>query len=192
MSEGKRDSGGQDSDLRELLGLEHVRTSRRHDEIVVSAARELARIHRRVDQPVGSTGGRLRRWRRAVPVSLAAGVAAMVIALYPRTQQHREDDALRSVEANIEQLVSPLGTATLPAPPTNFRWPKQEGATSYRVVLRNASADVIWRSAAVADTQVALDDPVRATLQPQTYYWTIEVTSVGAARKLGPFWFQLK
>jgi hypothetical protein len=190
MNESNHDTGEQDRDLRDLIGSSDVRTSRTHDETVLAAAREVARSRRRVE--VESRDVRTRPWRRAIPVSLAAGLAVLVFALYPRMQQHSEDDTLRSVEAGLEQFVTPAEAATLHAPPVEFRWPKQAGATSYRVVLRNASADVIWRSAAVPDPEVKIDDTVRSTLQPQTYYWTVEVEGTETARRLGPFWFRLQ
>ena len=51
---------------------------------------------------------------------------------------------------------------------------------------------MIWRSPDTADPGIEIDEPVRASLTPQTYYWSVDLIGIGAARTLGPFWFRLQ
>lgn len=161
------------------LRADTLRTSAAHDAAVLAKARELC------------APPRVRRLRFAVPVALAASVA-LVAGVYVRYGSPLADDGrLRSRDAVSAAAVVPANGATLAAAPAEFQWPVQPGADSYRVVLRNAAGTPIWRSEPVDINRARIDAGLH-DVAARTYYWTVEVEGAGAAKELGPFWFQLQ
>jgi hypothetical protein len=161
-----------EDELRRLIAAD-TRTSRAHDDAVLAAARGIAH-------------GRPRRLRRIAPYAIAASVVlGVTVFLY----QPVEDDTLRSSNQGLERLVTPASGSTLVSAPAELRWPAQSGASSYRVTLRDAAANVVWNSAAVTEPRVLLRTPTPLT--PQTYYWSVEVEGAADSRSLGSFWFRL-
>lgn len=174
-----------DEDLRALL-RPGPRTPAEHDDAVLTAARALSNE--------GRTGHESRRYRRlAVRFAIAAGIVGMAVGLYVRVGGRLEDDGvLRSLASEPGRPTVPANGADLDAPPIEFSWPLQADAKSYRVILRDASARIIWRSGQVTANRASLHVPVATTLAPQTYYWTVEVERSESIRELGPFWFRLE
>lgn len=161
------------------LRADPMRTSPIHDAVVLARARELC------------APPRSRRLRYAVPVALAASVA-LVAGVYVKYASPIADDGrVRSADAVNAAALVPANGATLEAPPAEFSWPEQAGAESYRVVLRNAAGTPIWRSEPVEINRASIDAALHDTAA-HTYYWTVEVEGAGAAKELGPFWFQLQ
>jgi hypothetical protein len=172
-----------EDEIRELIGAVDSATSRAHDDAVLAAARASA------DGPrPQARGGRLRRF---IPFGLAAAFALIAVGLLQR-QPQPDDDTLRSTAAGLEQLVTPVNGATLTSIPAELRWPAQNGASNYRVTLRDSSATVIWRSATLPEPRVAFDAATRERLTPQVYYWSVDAEGAAPTRKLGPFWFRLQ
>jgi hypothetical protein len=161
------------------LRADPLRTSAAHDAAVLSKARELC-------APL-----RTRRLRYVAPVALAASIA-LVAGLYVKYGAPLADDGrVRSAEAVMAGAIVPANGATLHTAPAEFHWPEQAGAESYRVVLRNAAGNPIWRSEPVEDNRASIDAALHDEAA-RTYYWTVEVEGAGASRELGPFWFQLQ
>lgn len=166
-------------EVRAALATDTLRTNASHDAAVLARARELC-------APRHS-----RRVRYAVPVALAASVA-LVTGVYVRYGSPIADDGrLRSGDAVDVAAVFPANGATLEVAPAEFKWPEQAGAEAYRVVLRNAAGTPIWRSEPVELNRASIDAALHDDAA-RTYYWTVEVEGDGAARELGPFWFQLQ
>jgi len=166
-------------EVRSALHAEPLRTSPAHDAVVLARARELC------------APPRARRLRYLAPVALAASVA-LVAGMYVKYASPLADDGrIRSTEAVSAASIVPANGATLEAAPNEFQWPEQAGAESYRVVLRNAAGTPIWRSEPVENNHASIDAALHDEAA-RTYYWTVEVEGSGAARELGPFWFQLQ
>jgi hypothetical protein len=166
-------------EVRSVLRADPLRTTAAHDAAVLAHARALC------------APPRARRLRYAMPVALAASVA-LVAGVYLKYAAPLADDGrLRSAEAVDAAAIVPANGATLQAPPAEFSWPEQAGAESYRVVLRNAEGTPIWRSEPVELNHASIDAALHDEAA-RTYYWTVEVEGNGAARELGPFWFQLR
>jgi hypothetical protein len=166
-------------EVRSALGAESLRTSATHDAAILAKARELC------------APARTRRLRYLAPMALAASLA-LVAGMYIKYGGPISDDGrVRSSEAIIASAVVPANGAMLAAAPDEFQWPEQAGAESYRVVLRNAAGTPIWRSEPVESNRASIDAALHDDAA-HTYYWTVEVEGAGAARELGPFWFQLQ
>jgi hypothetical protein len=166
-------------EVRVALRAESLHTSAAHDAAILAKAR------------AACAPPRARRLRYAVPVALAASVA-LVAGMYVKYGGPIADDGrIRSSEAISAAAIVPANGARLEAPPDEFQWPEQAGAESYRVVLRNAAGTPIWRSEPVEINHASIDDALHDD-SARTYYWTVEVEGAGAARELGPFWFQLQ
>jgi hypothetical protein len=166
-------------EVRAALHAETLRTSEAHDAAVLARARALC------------APPRARRLRYAVPVALAASLA-LVTGVYVRYGSPIADDGrVRSGDAVDAAAIVPANGATLDTAPAEFKWPEQAGAESYRVVLRNAAGTPIWRSEPVELNRASIDAALHDEAA-RTYYWTVEVEGNGAAKELGPFWFQLQ
>jgi hypothetical protein len=174
-----------DARLRQTLGEMDTDTSAAHDGTVLARARVVA--------DGIAAGARREKPRRSLdwarPLGLAAAVAIAIIGL---------SWVLPGIEPQpIEQLrgakpgeVFPQAGVLMAQGPTEFRWSAQAGATQYQVTLRDASAEVVWRSAGTKDPQVQLD-PTANLQKGGTYFWTVRVEGAGAPRELGPFMFQI-
>jgi hypothetical protein len=174
-----------DARLRKTLGDMTIDTSPAHDEIVLARARAAA------DEIATGVNQVAKRhsfdWAR--PLGLAAAVAIAIIGLswvLPETDR-QEPDRLRGAE---QGAVFPQTGGVVAQAPAELRWSALAGATQYQVTLRDASATVVWQSAATTQPQVQLDPP--AGLQAgATYFWTVRVEGTGAPRELGPFMFEI-
>jgi len=167
-----------EKELRDALRASDAMTSAEHDDAILAAAREAAAEHAR------------RRARRArlVPALAAAALAVVAIGLVTFTQLRPMDDTVRGDDAG---LVVPPSGARLDSAPDELAWPAQPGATAYRVVLRDASAVVLWRGPESAANRLTLPtDGRRALDRAGTYLWTVEVDG-GARGELGPYWFEI-
>jgi hypothetical protein len=165
-------------EVRSVLRTESLRTNEAHDAAVLARARDLC-------------APRARRLRYAVPVALAASLA-LVAGMYMKYASPIADDGrLRSSDAVDVAAIFPANGATLASAPSEFQWPEQAGAESYRVVLRNAAGTPIWRSEPVELNRASIDAALHDEAA-RTYYWTVEVEGNGSAKELGPFWFQLQ
>jgi negative regulator of sigma E activity len=168
-----------ETEMSSVLRAEPLRTSAVHDAAILARARELC-------APVRS-----RRPRYVVPFAVAASLA-LVTGVYVKYGTPMTDNGLvRGGQAVDLAALVPANGATLEAPPNEFQWPEQAGAESYRVVLRNAAGTPIWRSEPVELNHASIDAALHDETA-RTYYWTVEVEGAGAARELGPFWFQLQ
>jgi hypothetical protein len=171
-----------DEEVRALMRVDPLRTSAAHDAAVLAAAREHSSR-----SPVKSA-----RRRMFLPFALAASLAVVTVGLYLKYGLPLPDDGtVRSGNGAETAAVVPASGLTLDAFPNELHWPAQPGARSYRVVLRDAPGEPIWRSAAVAGAHTAVDVTVRESAT-RTYYWTVEVDSAGGVRELGPFWFRMR
>jgi hypothetical protein len=169
-----------ETEVSSVLRGEPLRTSEAHDAVVLARARELC------------TPARARRSRYAVPFALAAGLVLVTLGAYVKYATPIADNGMvRGGQAVDLAALVPANGATLVAPPNEFQWPEQAGAESYRVVLRNAAGTPIWRSEPVELNRANIDAALHDE-NARTYYWTVEVEGTGAARELGPFWFQLQ
>jgi hypothetical protein len=170
---------GFEYEMRSALRAEVLTTSAAHDSAVLAKAREMCAPRR------------ARRLRHAVPVALAASLALVTGAYVKYGMPLADDGRVRSSEAVEAAAIVPANGATLDAPPAEFSWPEQVGAEAYRVVLRNAAGTPIWRSEPVELNHASIDAALHDEAA-RTYYWTVEIEGEGAARELGPFWFQLQ
>ena len=168
-----------ETEMSSVLRAEPLRTSAAHDAAVLARARELCAPARAL-------------WPRyAVPFALAAGLA-LLAGVYVKYGAPISDNGLVRGGQSVDlAALVPANGATLEVPPNEFTWPEQAGAESYRVVLRNAAGTPIWRSEPVEINRASIDAALHDETA-RTYYWTVEVEGAGAARELGPFWFQLQ
>lgn len=175
-----------DARLRQTLGEMDTDTSAAHDGTVLARARVvadgIAAGARREAKPRRSLD-----WAR--PLGLAAAVAIAIIGLswvLPGIER-QPSEQLRGAKPGE---VFPQAGVLMAQGPTEFRWSAQAGATQYQVTLRDASAEVVWRSAGTKDPQVQLD-PTANLQKGGTYFWTVRVEGAGEPRELGPFMFQI-
>src|SRR5262245_43775980 len=132
-----------DEDLRKLL-RPGARTTPEHDDAVLAAARTFT------DETPVVRPSRRRRLRLVIPLAVLVGLAAITVGLYARFGGPLKDGSpLRSLSNAPSEAITPANGTVLSEPPAQFHWPAQAGAKAYRVILRDASAEVVWRSDAV-------------------------------------------
>jgi hypothetical protein len=155
-----------------------------HNERVQSAAEEAgAQIRARISN-------RRRAPSRRPWLALAASVAILAVGLFVLKPSFDRTDAVRS--AGPAGLL-PADRSSVAQFPASFQWPAQPAATTYRLVLRDATGTVIWNSPAGAETRAAVPEDVRARAQPAAdYVWTVEVTGTDGSAELGPYWFRIE
>lgn len=139
---------------------------------------------------LGAATEMMQRPRNFVPMGLAAGLLLVIgLATYMRlTHQGYRDTA-----EDGQTIVEPASGSELDASPAQFRWPTQDGATGYVVMLRDVSGTLIWRSRKVVSPEV--EPPSTVAIQMSkggAYRWSVEVSSATGDSELGPWSFRLK
>lgn len=169
-----------DRDLLDDLKRGQRGSSRAHDDAVLAkaaaAADDIARRDAARPEPTAAP--------RRFPWLLAAAAVAAVV-LVPMLIVD-VDDGLRNPGVAVE----PAQAATLTSPPARFSWPTVPGANRYTLVLRDAGAGEVWRSAPVGDPEFSPDASLRGILTAGgSFIWTVEAATPGATTELGPFQF---
>ncbi len=123
-------------------------------------------------------------------LALAASVAILAIGLFALKPAAERADAVRSASP---AAVVPSDRSRVAEFPASFEWPAQPAATTYRLVLRDATGTVIWNSPAQAETRTPVPEGVRARAQSGAdYVWTVEVGGTDGSAELGPYWFHVE
>lgn len=172
-----------DRDLLDELKRGQRGSSRAHDNAVLAKAAAAAEdiTQRSSTNKTDAAPPRRFAWMLAAAAIAAVMVVPMLII--------ENDDTLRGQDANV----LPVHTAQLSSPPTNFRWTAVPGADRYTLVLRDAGADEVWRSAAVRNPELSPDPSAQGVLSAGgTFIWTIEATTPGATTELGPYQFTVE
>jgi hypothetical protein len=137
---------------------------------------------------------RLRPWLLPLAASLGALVCGLV--LFQVFVGSRPDDRgpaspLRTVTAPRTPSTTPAPDAHLAAPPAEISWPAEDSADGYRLELHDAAGVLLWASAPLPTSRVALPAAVRQRLTPgESYFWVVQVSG-RVPKRLGPFWFDL-
>jgi len=122
------------------------------------------------------------RWRTPRWLPLAAA-AAVVIAILPGLGLFDGQRVTRGGDPSVQ----PVSGAMLSTAPSELRWQTPAGVTC-RVVLRDASANLLLRSGSVQAGQLSLDNAVQQRLQAGEFLWTAECGD----RVLGPYAFSVR
>jgi hypothetical protein len=129
-----------------------------------------------------------RRSRRLVPSLALAATALIAIGAgvwFATLPVETPRDGVRGADDGV--LPAPDGE--LAATPTRLAWPPQAGATGYRVVIFDARAERLWKSALLGSAELDLPPEARTLLRSGTYLWLVEVEGQAARRELGPYRF---
>lgn len=172
-----------DEAIRQELARSNSGSSKDHDDAVLARAALVAKdiAERRQAPPV-------KRSRPGRFLWLASAAAVLAAVLVMPMLWIEGDDGLR--RPNV--LVVPGQGAQLGDVPEQFEWPYVPGADSYILVLRNAGAEVLWRSASVSEQRLEIDGTSRLLLETGgTYIWTVEASTPSAVVELGPFQFSV-
>lgn len=169
-----------DRDLLDELKRSQRGSSRAHDDAVLATAKATAEdIAGRDDSRSQTTTARRHTWLMPAAAALAA------VMLVPMLIDNN-DDTLRNPVATV----APAQSATLAGAPARFRWPAVPGADRYIVILRDAGASEVWRSATVLTPELSPDSSAMNMLAAGgTFIWTVEAQTPGATTELGPFQF---
>ncbi|MEL7449836.1 MAG: hypothetical protein AAFN78_11545 [Pseudomonadota bacterium] len=174
------DRNSDDAAMHRLLNQAGTGPSSAHDDAVLGAADRLLR---------SSPEARPRRWH--VPAALAASLIIAVSVGLPNLQHVEQASPASAVRAAQAETAPPSGER-LAALPEQLRWPAAADATGYRVVLRDATADVVWTSTVLVEPQLRLDgDAAAAVAGLETCIWSVEVVGPAEPQELGPYWFHL-
>lgn len=177
-----------DERIRSALEGETPKPGEQHD----------ANIHRAMHE----VGARLaqsapeRKPRNFVPMGLAAGLLIIIgAATFMRlsVQGYRDSEEPARGGATQTDSLEPAAGAELAAPPAQFRWPAQAGATTYVVILRDGSGTLIWRSLPV--TSPATTPPATLSMQiaaGRSYLWSVEISGQAGENEIGPWSFRLR
>ena len=166
--------------INRLLNQTHGGPSTAHDDAVLGAADRILR-------PAPKTHGR--RWQ--VPAALAATVVLGLAIGLPNLQRVEETPPGNAVRAAQAETAPPSGER-LAVLPEQLRWPAEAGATGYRVVLRDATADIVWTSGVLEEPKLPLTgDAAAAVAGLKTCIWSVEAVGPAEPREIGPFWFHL-
>ncbi len=167
--------------IQRLLSQPHSGPSAAHDDAVLGAADRLLR-------PAPPTHAR--RWQ--VPVALAATVMLALSIGLSHLLRVGQAPPSSTVRAGQAQTAPPSGE-WLAALPERLRWPPAAGAAGYRVVLRDATADIVWTSDVLDEAQLPLAGAAAAAIDGlDTCIWSVDVVGTAEPRELGPFWFHLR
>jgi hypothetical protein len=179
----------------ELQGPERERAA---DHVVAcqrcaSDFRDLVLIHDEGRRIAAARARRTWAWGAAASLLLASGIAVLASRagwLGPRGSAG--EDVLRSGPGDAALGgVTPSPGARLDVAPAALAWKAQPGASSYRVRLFDARAELLWETEA-ATHRVELPDQARARLTAGgAYFWVVDPAGP-ARRRLGPHWFSLK
>lgn len=165
---------------RESLKVKGESPSAAHDAAILEVARNVCgeiRARRRAN--------RRHWWMR---VSAAAAVGVLAVGLWSTVDRgSSRNETLRGV-ANGDVL--PANGATLETAPTRFDWHEQPGTAIYRVTLRAADAQVIWRSDAIADSEIAVPAHLQIAAGA-TYLWSVDYEGPASSGSIGPFSFRV-
>ena len=114
-----------------------------------------------------------RPWRRwSVPLGLAAA-AALVLAFWPSSGDHRSPPPeLREPPLTSTLAPSPIAPRASVGQVDRLVWSSVPHAERYRVRLYDSAGSAVW-TVETADTSVALPDSVGLTPRA-TYFWKVE------------------
>ena len=132
------------------------------------------------------------RWRTA-SIAAALILAALGAALLWQARQSWmhggfSEEGIRGPAVSIQ----PADRASLPAPPLEFIWPAQTGATAYRLRLYDSGGDPVWQPAPVNESRVTVSREIAESLERgRPYFWVVDVDGPVARSRLGPFEFRL-
>lgn len=176
----QNDSDNSDRDLLDELKRSQGGSSRAHDSAVLAKAAAAAEdIAGRNASKSSTAPARGFAWLLPAAAALAA---VLLVPLFIVD----DNDTLRNPAA----AVTPAQAETLASAPVLLRWPAVPGADRYVVILRDAGATEVWRSAAVTDPELSPDASALDILEAGgTFIWTVEATTPGATTELGPFQF---
>lgn len=173
-----------DDDIRDAIRTTSASPGPGHDARILEAAR-FAAAGRRAEASRAR-----RRW--LIPGLAVAATVVVAVGLWrfvlPGTTVVDDGAALRSGTI----AVTPAEGAQLDGIPHRLGWPAQVGARAYRVVVFDTEAEPLWTSADLTSNELAVNEPLAATLRPgSTYLWLVEVDGEVARRELGPFAFHI-
>ena len=120
------------------------------------------------------------QWRTLLAAALALTALGIQISRRPH-----------SATTPLVALWEPASGAVLTEAPATLRWPDQEGAELYRVVLFDTAHAPIWRGDWTPSLSQDLPEDVRQMMDPGPHSWVLEVGRQGHADRLGPFPFEL-
>ena len=133
-----------------------------------------------------------RRSTNRLPLALAAAaVIAVPFAAIVMTGAPTGYDANEPLRSEVRDIV-PAPGATLFEAPRALSWPATAGARDYQVVILDAEANAVWRSASTAATTLQLPAEVAADLPSGTVIWRVEPRGAGRPATLGPYDFTLR
>jgi hypothetical protein len=136
-----------------------------------------------------------RRRRSSTFASRAWAVAALVLVgvglsvLLP-VFRGESDPVLRGV-ADAAQVVPEPGV-TLEAPPIEFRWEAETGATGYVVEVFDATAEPVWSSPTLAHPRAVPDPAAQERLRRGDFVWRVQAQGAEQAHTLGPWRFSVR
>lgn len=149
------------------------------------STRLLMELHReaRTRRPRSLWSSNLVRFLAAAVVLVALGVLLRGTPLW---------NAPGDVERGTGVTTTPEDGAELTSPPRRLTWPRQTGASSYRVRLYDSTANLLWESEIGDRPAIELPTSVADDLESgSSYFWTVELDGAREAGRLGPFWFRL-
>lgn len=151
-------------------------------------AMEKHRILEELHRQATERGSAQRRWLQGAGIAAALVLAVSVWALAPRLMTPPDERVVRSQDTNV----SPPNGAEIAKPPEILRWPSQAGASSYRVKVRDAAANVIWSAESGDASQIEVPQDLSDRLSAGgTFLWTVEATFGGSVDELGPYSFEI-
>lgn len=150
----------------------------------VESYRTLQELHRAAD-----VDRRAASWPRAW-LGLAAALVVTVGLVGVWQGRFFEARPVESVRSVAGAETRPADGVRLESSPRTFAWPRQNGAVSYRLQLLDTQARTLWSASPSTTIEVSLPTEVARDLQPGAYVWVVDVEGA-AARRLGPFWFEI-
>lgn len=152
--------------------------SAEHDRVIMAAARRVLD-----GKPSRST-----RPQWVFPAALAATVLLAVPLVWMTGAQNDTDPQTRGPAAQI----IPAPDAVLRSAPDVLAWTPVGGATSYRVTMRDASANVVWTSDAIEKPEILLTrETQRLFGDGGEFIWSVDASVANRPREFGPYRFRI-